>query len=65
MIEWLKEWAKYFLTTENTHLPDLLGKSRAVPGESTEILKGFLRVLCVLRGESILRQVHTIIHFSK
>ncbi len=24
------------LTTEHTHLPDLLSKSRVVPGESTE-----------------------------
>jgi UDP-N-acetylmuramoyl-L-alanyl-D-glutamate--2,6-diaminopimelate ligase len=30
------EAARDILTAENTHLPDLLSKSRAVPGESTE-----------------------------
>ena len=45
--EWLKEWANYLLTTEIT--------------EFTEILKGFLRVLSVLRGETV-RLAHTIIH---
>src|SRR5690349_22634068 len=45
--EWLKEWAKYFITTKNT--------------ESTKLLKGFLRVLSALRGE-MARQAHTSIH---
>jgi hypothetical protein len=57
--ESLKEWVKYLLTTEFTHLPRVY----TCPGRKCRgrFLKGFLRVLSALHGRAIL-QAHTIIH---
>ncbi len=40
-----------------THLPDLLSKSRAVPGEHTENSEIFLKGLSDLCGEEILEPI--------